>query len=550
MNKIIKFGKEGKRELKKGVDVVGNAIKPTIGPKGLNVVFDRGFGGPQITNDGGSISREIILRDPIQNAGANLEKEVAQKTNDTAGDGRKTTILLYQAIVEEGMKQIAGSRWNSLKRLLSFKSTKVNPIGVRSGIEKAAKIAVDYLKTISKPIKTEEEINQVAVISSKSVEIGKVISDTMKQLGTNSVVTVEESPIVGIQSEVSQGLELDKGYVSPYMVTDPNRMEAECKDVSILVTDLKVGIIDEIVPLLEEVMASGKRELVIIAEDVTGEALNTFIINKMRGGLTVLGIKAPGFGTRKKDYLEDIATVVGATFISSDIYTNLGNVKVADLGSADRVVSTKDKTTIVGGRGTKEAIESRIAVIKNELSGLESKHDQLKVAERLAKMTGGVAIIKIGAATETETKYLKLKTEDAVNAVKAALEEGVLPGGGSALILASKAILEAYTANKNDYTSDELIGFSIMAKALEIPLKCIAVNCGLGDGLEVVRIVKTQGGMGGFDAMGNTYTPNMIEIGIIDPTKVERCAIENASSGASMLLTTEVAIATEEAPLK
>lgn len=542
MSKIIKFGKEGRKELAVGVNTVGDTSKITIGPKGRNVIFDRGYGGPTIANDSGSISREIVLKDPIQNMGANVAKEVAQKTNDNAGDGRTTSVILMQAIFNEGMKRVNPSGfWYHFKSFFS-KSARVSSVGVKNGIEKASKIAVNYLKEIAKPIKSNEELTQVAIISSESEEIGKKISETIAQLGEDSVITVEESPTVGIFSEISQGMEFDKGYISPYMVTDKNRMEAEYRDVKILVTDMKIGAIDEILPLLEQLAASGKRELVIIAEDVIGEALNTFILNKLQGSLSVLCIKAPGFGLRKRDYLEDIATVVGAKFIASDLQISLAKVGIEDLGSADRILSKKDKTVITGGHGTKEAIEERVNVAKAELEKLESKHDKLKVEERIGKLSGGVAIIKVGAATEQDTKYQKLKIEDAVNSVKAAYEEGVVAGGGVALIAASKTIREA--KKYGTYTSDELIGFDILADALEAPLRNIAINCGL-DGDDVVENVKDMKDGGGFNALTNIYVDDMVGAGIMNPVKVERCAIENASSAGGILLTTEVAMAEE-----
>lgn len=526
MSKKILFGDEARKEIKIGIDAVANAVKITIGPKGRNVCVDSGYGGPKISNDGVSIAREVVLEDMLQNMGANIAKEVAQKTNDSAGDGTTTATILTQSIVTEGMKKI---------------DVGVNSVGIRNGIDKASKIAVQYLKSIAKPIKSDAETVQVATISAESVEIGKMISDTISKMGVDSVITVEASPTVGLVAEVSQGLEFDKGYISHYMVTNQNRMETECKDVQILVTDMKVGVIPEILPLLEAVMASGKRELVVIADDIVGEALHTFVVNKLRGGLTVLGIKAPGFGNRKRDYLEDIAAVTGATFISSDLGMSLDKVKIEQLGSADRVVSTKDKTTIIGGRGDKKVVADRIATARKEMEDTESKHDKTKIEERIAKLSGGVAIIKIGAATEQETEYMKLKIEDAVNAVKAALEEGIVPGGGVALIGASKAILEAIDANK--YTPDEVIGFSILAKALEAPLENIAINCGLGDGSMVVGKVKEQKVGGGFDALKNEYVDDMVAAGIIDPVKVTRSAIENASSAGAILLTMGCAMA-------
>ena len=526
MAKKIIYGEEARRELKIGVDAVGDAVKVTIGPKGRNVAYDRGYGGPNISNDGVSIAREIVLEDSIQNMGANIIKEVAQKTNDSAGDGTTTSVILAQAIVAEGMKKIAVG---------------MNAVGIKNGIEKASKIAVEYLKSIAKPIKSDEETVQVATISAESVEIGKMLAETISKLGSDAVITVESSPTVGITSEVSQGMEFDKGYISPYMVTDPGRMESECKNVKVLVTDMKIGAIQELIPLLDEVMASGTRELVIIAEDVVGEALQTFVVNKIRGALTVLAIKAPGFGARKRDYLEDIAALTGATFVSTETAVALASVRLEHLGSADRIVSTKDKTTIIGGHGSKEVIADRIALAKKEMETQESKHDKLKIEERIAKLSGGVAIIKVGAATETETTYLKLKVEDAVNAIKAALEEGIVSGGGSALISAAKAIQESKM--NVTLTEDENIGFDILSKALEAPLKNIAINCGQGDGSMVVAKVKEMKLGGGYDALNNQYEDDMIKSGIIDPVKVTRSAIENSTSAGGTLLTMECAMA-------
>ena len=532
MAKKILFGKLARQEMKVGIDTVGEAIKSSIGPRGRNVVFDKGYGGPVITGDGGSISREVVLQDPIQNIGANLVKETAQKTNDIAGDGRKTTILLTQAIATEGMKYLSPS--------FSLFKRRVNAVGIKNGIDKASKIAIDYLKTITVPIKGDEDVERIAVISSKSEEIGKFISDTISKLGVDSVITVEESHVEGLTSEISQGMEFDKGFISPYMMTDQTRLEAELKDASILVTDMKIGGIDPLLPLLEEFMATGKRELLIIAEDVLGEALQTFIINNVRGTMKVVCVKAPGFGTRKLDYLNDIATLTGATLLSNEAIS-IDKAGIKDLGSADRVVVKKDKTTIIGGKGDKVKIEARIAQAKDEMEKNDSKHDKLKIEERIAKLSGGVAIIKIGAATETETKYLKLKVEDAINSVKAASEEGVLQGGGSALVRASNAVKEA--KKSGSYTKDELIGFDILTKALLVPLRSIAVNCGLGNGNGVVENVQDMEDGGGFDALNNTYVWNMVGEGIIDPLKVERVAIENACSTGGLFITCESVMA-------
>lgn len=529
MAKKILFGDNARKEIQIGVDAVANAVKTTIGPKGRNVVFDKGFGGPTITNDGVSIAREVVLKDSMQNIGCMVTKEVAQKTNDSAGDGTTTSVILMQAIVSEGLKKI---------------NVGVNAIGMKNGIEKASVIAVDYLKSKAKLIKSDAETTQVAVISAESEEIGKMIAETIGKLGSDAVITIEESPTVGIRSEVSMGMELDKGYISHYMVTDRARLEAECKDVKILVTDMKVTSIESMIPILDQVANSGKRELVIIAEDITGDALQNFIMNTIKGTFTVLAIKAPGFGVRKKDYLEDIAVLTGATFIASDLNIRFEDVTIDQLGTADRVVSIKDKTTIVGGKGTKEEVDLRIANARKEVETLESKHDKLKVEERIAKLAGGVAIIKVGAATETETRYLKLKVEDAVNAVKAALEEGIVSGGGSALIGASKAILEAKNTDfENKYTADEVIGFDILSSALETPLQNIAVNCGFGDGSSVVAKVKEMKEGGGYDALKGIYVEDMIVAGIVDPVKVTRSAIQNASSAGGTLLTMECSMA-------
>ena len=531
MSKIIVYGEESRKSLKAGVDAVGDAVRSTIGPKGRNVAFDRGWGGPTITNDGASIAREIVLKNPMQNMGANLAKEAAEKTNSDAGDGTTTSVVLMQAIISEGMRKI---------------ELGVNAVGVRNGLEKAAQVAIAELKKIAKPIKTGEETIQVATISAESAEIGQIIADTISKLGEHAVITVEESPTVGVTSEVSQGMEFDRGFISPYLATDPERMEAEYKDVPILVTDMKIGSVKEIVPFLEKVMSTGKKEVVIIADDVVGDALSTFILNKMRGVFSILAVKAPGFGNRKAEYLQDIAALTGATVISNETGMKLEQIELTDLGSASRVVSTKDKTTIVGGKGDEKIIKSRIAHAKKELETQDSKHDQLKTEERIAKLSGGVGVIKVGAATETATKYLKLKVEDAVNAVKAALEEGIVAGGGSALLTAAIAIRKEIAKPTDLHmTTDEIMGFSILASSLEAPLKYIAINAGQGDGSKVVETVKEMGKNAGYDALKGVYVEDMIVAGIIDPVKVTRSAIENSVSTAGILLTTEVAMVEE-----
>lgn len=528
MSKIIKLNEEARKSLKKGVDAVADAVKVTLGPRGRNVVLDKGYGGPTITNDGVSIAKEIVLKDKFENMGAEIVKEVATKTNDIAGDGTTTSVILTQAIVSEGLKHTTMG---------------VNAMQLRAGIETATKEALVALKSISKPIKSKEEIRQVATISAESAEIGKIIADTIDKVGKDGVVTVEESQTVGVDSEVVEGLEFDKGYVSPYMVTNPDRMEAEYKDAPILITDKKISVIKEILPLLEKIAQSGKKELVIIADDVDGEALTTFVVNKLRGGFNVLAVKAPGFGDRKKELLGDIAVTVGGKVVSEELGTKLENAEISMLGRAGRVIATKDKTIIVDGKGKKADIDARIASIKKQKEASDSKFDVEKFEERIAKLSGGVAVIKVGAATETEMKYLKLKIEDAVNATKAAIEEGIVAGGGSAFIRAAKKLIE----NGNLAETQELkLGYEIVLKALEAPLKQIAINSGKDDGSVIVnKIMESLETSAGYDALADVIEKNMLEKGIIDPVKVTRTALENAASAASILLTTEVAIAEE-----
>ncbi len=532
MSKIIKYNEEARKALKKGIDAVADAVKITLGPRGRNVVLDRGYGGPTITNDGVSIAKEITLKDKFENMGAEIIKEVATKTNDIAGDGTTTSVILTQAIVSEGMKHT---------------SMGVNAMQLRAGIEAAAKDVLAALKEISKPIKTKEEIRQVATISAETAEIGQIIADTIEKVGKDGVVTVEESQSIGIDSDVVEGLQFDKGYVSAYMVTNPERMEAEYRDAPILLTDKKISTIKEILPLLEKLAASGKKEIVIIAEDVDGDALTTFVVNKLRGGFNVLAVKAPGFGDRKKELLADIAVTVGAKVVSEDTGLKLDAVELDVLGRATKVVATKDKTTIVGGKGKKADIDARIATIRAQKENNDSKFDVEKLDERIAKLSGGVAVIRVGAATETEMKYLKLKIEDAVNATKAAIEEGIVAGGGSALVLAAKKIRGNLELNRNPLTAEAKIGYEIILKALEAPLKQIAINAGKDDGSVIVnKIMESPDVVAGYDALSDSMEKNMITKGIIDPVKVTRTALENASSAAAILLTTEVAIAEEQ----
>ena len=539
MAKKILFNEEARKSLKRGVDVVCDAVKVTIGPRGRNVVLDKGYGSPTITNDGVSIAKEISLRDKFENMGAEIAKEVATKTNETAGDGTTTSVILMQAIVEEGMKRIAMG---------------VNAMGVRAGIEAAADEVVKILKDIAKPMKSKDEIRQVATISAESEEIGKIIAETIEKVGKDGVVTVEESQAFGVDSEVVEGLEFDKGYVSPYMITNTERLEAEYADAPILITDKKISSVKEILPLLEKIAATGKKELVIIAEDVDGEALATFVVNRLRGGFSVLAVKAPGYGDRKKELLADIAVTVGAKVISEEVGLKLETIEIAMLGRARKIIATKEKTVIVDGKGKKSDIEHRVAALRKQRETTESKFDVEKIDERIAKLTGGVAVIKVGAATETEMKYLKLKIEDAVNATKAAIAEGVVAGGGSALIRAGKkagekkAFMQAKAATSGEAgeQAEIQIGYDIVLKALEAPLKQIATNCGKDNGsviVEKVKNAKTENA--GYNALTDMMVEDMLKAGIIDPVKVTRSAVQHAASAAAILLTTEVAVADE-----
>jgi chaperonin GroEL len=527
MSKQIVFSENARKSLKAGVDKVADAVKSTIGPRGRNVVIDKGYGSPMITNDGVTIAREISLSDKIENMGAEIIKEVANKTNEMAGDGTTTSVILTQAIVGEGMKHT---------------SMGVSAMGVRAGIEKASVDVVKALKELSKPVKSKEEIRQVATISAESETIGKIIADTIDKVGKDGVVTVEESQSFGVESEVVEGMEFNKGYLSPYMITNADRMEAEYTDPAILITDKKISTIKEILPLLEGLAESGRKELVIIAEDVEGEALATFVVNKLRGGFNVLAIKAPGYGDRKKEMLQDIAVTVGGQVVSEEVGIKLENADLSVLGSAHRVVSTKDNTIIVSGRGKKSLIQQRVEEIKSEIARTESKFDKEKLEERRAKLSGGVAVIRVGAPTETEMKYLKLKIEDAVNATKAAIEEGIVPGGGSAYIKVADEIRAI--GHKKGTASEEEIGYEIVLKALEAPLRQIAINAGKDDGSVIVERVRSKDN-DGYDALKDEYVKDMYKAGIIDPVKVTRSAVQNAVSAAAILLTTEVAVAEE-----
>jgi len=533
MSKKILYNEQAQKALKRGIDIVANAIKITIGPRGRNVVLDHGYGSPLVTNDGATIAKEISLADKFENMGAEIMKEVANKTNEIAGDGTTTSVILAQALMNEGLKKI---------------SMGVNPMSVRLGIEDAIKDAVISLKKMAKPIKTDTEIKQIATISAESEEIGEIIGDTIKKVDKDGVVTVEESQSVGIESEVSLGLEFDKGYISPYMITNVERMEAVMNDPYILITDQKISGVKEILPLLESLVQSGKKDLVIIAEDVEGEALATFVVNKLRGGFNVLAVKAPGYGDHKKEILQDIAITVGAKVISEEVGLKLDKIELNMLGRAHRVISKKDSTVIVGGKGKKAEIEERVNQLKKQRENTESKFDIEKIEERIGKLSGGVAVIRVGASTETEMKYLKGKIEDAVNSTKAAIEEGIVAGGGSALI---KVIKELKIRQKEFQTkksfddprpAEYMTGYSIVISALVEPLRQIAINAGKDDGLVIVDQVEKGEKNCGYDASSDTLVLDMFKAGIIDPVKVTRTALLNAASAVSILLTTNVAI--------
>ncbi len=542
MAKQIIFNEDARKALKRGIDQVADVVKVTIGPKGRNVVLDRGYGTPTVTNDGVSIAKEIVLKDKFENMGAEIIKEVATKTNDVAGDGTTTSVVLMQAIITEGMKHT---------------NMGLGVMGIRAGIESAAKDVVAELKAMAKDIKTKDEIRQVAVISAESEEIGRIIANTIDKVGKDGVVTVEESQSFGVESEVVEGLEFDKGYISHYMLTNTERMEAEYKDVPVLVTDKKISAIKDILPLLEKIAATGKKDLVIIAEDVDGEALTTFVINKLRGGFNVLAIKAPGYGDRKKDMLTDIATVLGAEVVSDEVGVKLENAELSSLGRASRIIATKDSTVVIGGKGKKSDIDARVAQLKGQREATKSKFDIEKIDERIAKLTGGVAVIRVGAATETEMKYLKLKIEDAVNATKAAISEGIVTGGGTALVKAAMIVRQKFDKKiiKNSSTSSKgaskvsadeyAVGYEIVLNACETPLRQIAVNAGKGDGSIIVERVKMAKDNGGYDALADVMVLDMFEAGIIDPVKVTRTGLQNAVSASAILLTTEVLVAEE-----
>ena len=524
MAKEIKFSEDARAAMLRGVDQLANTVKTTLGPKGRNVVLDKSYGAPEITNDGVTIAKSIDLEDHYENMGAKLVAEVASKTNDIAGDGTTTATVLAQSIIREGMKNVTAG---------------ANPVGIRTGIEKATKAAVDELHKISHKVNGKKEIAQVASVSSSNEEVGNLIADAMEKVGHDGVITIEESKGIDTELSVVEGMQFDRGYLSQYMVTDNDKMEADLDDPYILITDKKISNIQDILPLLQEIVQQGKA-LLIIADDVAGEALPTLVLNKIRGTFNVVAVKAPGFGDRRKAQLEDIATLTGGTVISSDLGLDLKDTKIEQLGRAGKVTVTKDDTTIVDGAGSKDAIAERVNIIKKQIADTTSDFDREKLQERLAKLAGGVAVVKVGAATETELKERKYRIEDALNATRAAVEEGYVAGGGTALV----DVLPAVAALRED--GDVQTGINIVQRALEEPVRQIAENAGKEGSVIVEKLKKEKQGIGYNAATGEWE--DMAKSGIIDPTKVTRSALQNAASVAALLLTTEAVVADKPEP--
>ncbi len=527
MSKIICYGEEARHALERGVNQLADTVKITMGPKGRNVVLDKKFGTPLITNDGVTIAKEIELADPFENMGAQIVKEVSTKTNDVAGDGTTTATLLAQAIIREGLKNLAAG---------------ANPMVMKKGIAKAAAAAIEAMKANSQKVNGSDDIARVGTVSSGDDTIGKLIAEAMEKVGHDGVITIEESKTAETSSEVVEGMEFDRGYITPYMVTDTEKMVAEMDDALILITDKKISNIQELLPILEQVVQSGKK-LLIIAEDVEGDALSTLIVNRLRGTLNVVCVKAPGFGDRRKEMLQDIAILTGGEVISADVGLELKEAQMSMLGSARQVKITKENTTIVNGAGSSEDIKARIGQIKSQIEATTSDYDKEKLQERLAKLAGGVAVIKVGAATEVEMKEKKLRIEDALNATRAAVEEGIVAGGGTAYLNAIPAVEKLLSETEGD----EKTGVQIIARALTAPVKQIAANAGI-DGAVVLAKIQESGKTGyGFDAYKEEYC-DMIPAGIVDPTKVTRSALENAASIAATLLTTESLVADKPQP--
>ena len=520
MAKTLLFGEEARRSMQAGVDKLANTVKVTLGPKGRNVILDKKFGSPLITNDGVTIAREIELEDAYENMGAQLVKEVATKTNDVAGDGTTTATLLAQAIIREGLKNVTAG---------------ANPILIRNGIKTAVEKAVEEIQKISKPVNGKEDIARVAAISAADEKVGKLIADAMEKVGNEGVITVEESKSMGTELDVVEGMQFDRGYVSAYMVTDTEKMEAVLDNPLVLITDKKISNIQDLLPLLEQIVQAGKK-LLIIADDIEGEAMTTLVVNKLRGTFTCVGVKAPGFGDRRKEMLQDIATLTGGVVISDEVGGDLKEATLDMLGEAESVKVTKESTTIVNGRGNSEEIKNRINQIKLQLEATTSEFDKEKLQERLAKLAGGVAVVKVGAATETELKESKLRIEDALAATKAAVEEGIVPGGGTAYVNVINEV-----AKLTSDIQDEQVGINIIVRSLEEPMRQIAHNAGLEGSVIIEKVKNSDVGIG-FDALRGEYK-DMIKAGIVDPTKVTRSALQNAASVASTFLTTEAAVA-------
>ncbi|MBP7211846.1 chaperonin GroEL [bacterium] len=524
MAKKIIFQEEARKSLLKGIDAVADAVKVTLGPKGRNVILEKKFGAPQIVNDGVTIAKEIELKDGLENAGAQLLKEVSSKTNDVAGDGTTTASVLAQAIVREGLRNLTAG---------------ANPMSIKRGIDKAVTISIDKIKSLSKSVNTKEETAQVASISAgNNTEIGELIAEAMEKVGHDGVITVEESKSFGTNLKIVEGMQFDKGYISPYFVTDAERMEAVLEDAYVLCVNKKINLIADLVPVLEQVARDG-RSLLLIAEDIEGEALATLVVNTMRKVLRAVAVKAPGFGDRRKAMLEDIAVLTGGQMFTEELGIKLENVTTQMMGKAKRVTVTKDETTIVVDNTTKNAVEERVRLIKKQIEASDSDYDKEKLQERIAKLSGGVAVIEVGAASEVELKERKLRIEDALNATRAANEEGIVPGGGVALVRVQQELESKLPSQKFD-TDDEKIGFKILTAALDVPLRAIAHNAGAKSDV-VIEKVRAEKDTFGFDAMKNEFT-DMIKSGIVDPAKVTRSALENAASVASMLLTTEAAV--------
>lgn len=527
MSKQFKYGEEARRSLEKGVDTLADAVKITLGPKGRNVVLDKKFGAPLITNDGVTIAKEIELEDAFENMGAQLVKEVSVKTNDVAGDGTTTAALLAQTIIREGMKNIAAG---------------ANPMVLKKGIAKATEYTVEELKKISKPIESKTAIAQVASVSAGDEEIGTLLSDAFEKVGKDGVITIDESKTMKTELSVVEGMQFDRGYASPYMMTNPDKMDAVLEDPLILITDKKISVFQDLLPVLEQVVKSG-RGLFIIAEEVEGEALTALVLNKLKGAIKCVAVKAPGYGDRRKAMLEDIAILTGATVISSDLGYEIKDTTLDMLGSAKMVQVDKDNTTIVDGAGDPALIKQRVAAIQHQIAESTSDYDKEKLQERLAKLSGGVAVVRVGAATEVEMKERKLRIEDALAATRAAVEEGIVPGGGIALLSVSDKV----TAYANTFSGDEKTGALIIAKALTAPIKQIAENAGVDGGVIVDNVLRAKKANFGYDALKNEFC-DMVEKGILDPTKVTRSALQNAASVSSTLLTTEVIVADKPEP--